>query len=322
MPKTSQSLHPLLVLHPIQPAYLRLFEEAGFDPIPGWERSDFEAANRRVAGDLRFVLTSGSRGLSAAEMDLYPKLEMICALGAGYENIDRAAARGRGVVVTFSPGANAPQVADHAIALILAMLHDIPAADRAARTGAWKTYRNNRLHPTLTGRRLGILGFGRIGRETAGRAAGGFATPIAYSARTRRDDVDHAYFADPQALAEWAEIVVVATPGGPETRHLVDAEFLSALGPDGYLVNVSRGSVVDTAALVDALRSKTIAGAALDVVDGEPDVPADLADLPNILLTPHIAGHAPEAVTATIRLVIDNLAAHLEGRPVPTPVPD
>lgn len=312
---------PLLVLHPVKPVFLEPFRAAGFAPYPAWEADAHARADRKIGKELRFVLTSGSRGLTAAEIASYPKLEMVSALGAGYENIDLAAARARGLVVTHSPGANARQVADHAIALVLALLHGIAQADAAVRRGEWDSYRDGALHPTLTGRRLGILGFGRIGREIARRGAAGFDTPIGYTARSRRDDVDHLFLADPITLAEWAEIVVVATPGGAGTRHLVNADFLKALGPNGYVVNIARGSVVDTDALIDALRSNAIAGAALDVIEGEPAVPSALTTLSNVVLTPHLGGHSPDAIAATVELVIQNLTAHLEGRPVLTPVP-
>lgn len=311
---------PLLVLHPLADTYLDMFRAAGLTPHRGWAKDDRAAADAEVASDLRVLLTSGSRGLTAEEMDTYPKLEMVLALGAGFENIDLKAARDRGLVVTHGPGANARQVADHAMALILAAMHRVSQADTAVRAGQWTQFRRD-LHPSISGRKLGVLGLGRIGREIAKSGAGGFSMPVGYTARSPRADIDYSYFEDPIALARWADVIAIATPGGDGTRHLVDAAFLEALGPEGFVVNIARGSVIDTDALIAALKSGAIAGAGLDVIDGEPEVPAALLDYDTVVFTPHIAGHAPEAVKATVELAIENIQAHLAGKPVLTPVP-
>jgi lactate dehydrogenase-like 2-hydroxyacid dehydrogenase len=265
------------------------------------------------------VLTNGSTGLTAAEMAALPNLEIVCAQGAGYEKIDLAAARGRGLVVTHGPGTNDASVADHAMALLFSIARGIPEADAAVRRGEWSRSRQPR--PMIFGKRLGILGLGNIGGQIARRGAGGFDMAIAYHSRRRRDDAPYLYCPTPAALAEWSDFMVVATPGGAGTYHLVDQAVLAALGVGGFLINISRGSVVDTAALIDALHHRRIAGAALDVVEGEPDLPAGLAQLSNVILTPHIAGRSPEAVAATVRLVVENLSAHFAGQPVKTPVP-
>ncbi|MEW5422877.1 2-hydroxyacid dehydrogenase [Amorphus sp. 3PC139-8] len=312
---------PLLVLHALHDTYLDMFRAAGLEPYRGWNKADHVAADAEIASELRILLTSGSRGLTAEEMDTYPKLEMVLALGAGYENIDHKAARARGLVVTHGPGANARQVADHAMALILGTMHKIAQGDAAVRAGRWSQFRRD-LHPSISGRKLGVLGLGRIGREIAKSGSGGFAMPIGYTARNPRSDVDYSYFEDPIALARWADVIAIATPGGDGTRHLVNAAFLEALGSDGYLVNIARGSVVDTDALIEALKTGVIAGAGLDVIEGEPEVPAALLACDTVVFTPHIGGHAPEAVKATVELAIENIQAHLAGKPVLTPVPE
>ena len=174
----------------------------------------------------------------------------------------------------------------------------------------------------LSKKKLGILGLGNIGQQIARRGVGGFEMSVGYHSRHPRHDSPFTYFDTPVALASWADFLIVATPGGAGTFHLVDATVLKALGPDGFLVNIARGSVVDTAALISALTNREIAGAALDVVEGEPDVPVEFANLNNLILTPHIAGRSPEAVTATLQLVIENLTAYFSGSPVLTPVID
>ena len=274
----------------------------------------------QVAPFLRAVLTNGTTGFTAAEIAMLPQLEIICALGVGYEGIDLDAARARGITVTHGPGVNGGTVADHAMALLLAAVRNIPAADAAVRRGEWDRVRHQR--PSVSGRRLGILGMGAIGEQIAQRAAAGFDMAVAYHNRRRRDELGYHYCASPVELAAWADFLVVATPGGRDTAKLVDAPVLAALGADGFLVNIARGSVVDTAALVDALERGRIAGAGLDVVDGEPNVPEPLRRMTNVVFTPHVAGRSPEAVRGTVDLVMANLRKHFAGQPVLTPIPN
>ena len=277
------------------------------------------AAAHEHGGTIRALLTNGTTSIPAALIDALPHLGIICAQGVGYEGVDLAAARARGLVVTHGPGTNDDCVADHAMALMLAVLRDIPGNHATVRNGGWREGRTMR--PTATGRRLGILGLGEIGARIARRAAA-FDMAVAYHNRRPRPDVPWPYVATLLELARGSDVLVVATPGGAGTRHLVDAGVLAALGPDGFLVNVGRGSVVDTAALVRALGDGTIAGAALDVIEGEPVVPDALRALPNVVLTPHMAGRSPQSVRATIDLVLANLVAHFTGVPVLTPVPE
>lgn len=308
---------PLLVLNPLDPDRLARIAQGGFTPHVALGPEARAQAIAAMPG-LRCVLTNGATGFTAAEMDALPKLEIICAIAVGTEAIDVAAARARGIVVTHGPGTNAPSVADHAMALMLALLRDIPRLDAAVKSGEWMGVRWPR--PMVSGRRLGILGLGEIGAMIAARAEGGFGMEIAYHNRRPREGVAHRWLPSVQALAEWAEVLLIAAPGGAATRHLVDAAALAALGPQGYLVNIGRGSVVDQAALIEALRENRIAGAAIDVVDGEPEVPDAMRALPNLIITPHIAGRSPEAILATASLVVANLQAHFAGRPVLTPV--
>lgn len=311
-------LKHLLVLIELPPEGLARIEASGFKVHSALSAQDRVLSIRAAGPSIQAVLTNGSTGIAAADIAALPNLELICSLGAGYEKVDLEAAHARNITVTNGPGTNDASVADHAMALLLSVVRGIPQADAAVRQGRWVQSRQPRA--TISGKKLGIIGLGNIGRQIAQRGLSGFGMTVGYHSRRPREDTSFLHFATPVALAQWADFMVVATPGGTGTRHLVDAAVLDALGPKGFLVNIARGSVVDTAALAQALAQAKIAGAALDVVEGEPDVPAELLCLDNLVLTPHIAGRSPEAVAATVQLVIDNLKAHFNGQPVVTPV--
>ena len=267
--------------------------------------------------EVRLVLTVGPVGLTAQEMDAMPRLELVCALGAGYENIDVAHARTRGITVANGAGTNEDSVADHAIGLLLAVVRAIPVNDKACRAGVWRTALP--LPGQVAHGRLGIRGMGAIGMKLARRALG-FDMEVGYHNRSRRDGVPYTYFDSALALATWADFLVVAAPGGPQTRHLVGAEVLTALGPGGFLVNIGRGSTVDTAALAAALREGRIAGAGLDVYESEPEPPRELLDFSQVVLAPHVGGWSPQALDASLQRFIDNALGHCAGRGVVSPV--
>ena len=279
------------------------------------DRAERTAVTAEVGRDVRLLLTDGSIGVSDEQLALMPALEFIAASGAGYEGIALAAAKRRGIVVVHGRGANSSCVADHAMALLLAVVRDVPALDRAIREGQWP----RRDRPQLAGKTLGIIGLGEIGSAIARRGEA-FGMAIAYHARRPRP-VPHRYFDTVLGLASAADILVIAAPGGPDTRHLVGAEVLAALGPDGFLVNVGRGSIVDTKALIAALRDGTIAGAGIDTFENEPNIAPEFRSLPNIVMTPHGAGYAPETAENTFQLFLRNVEAHLAGKPPLTPVP-
>jgi lactate dehydrogenase-like 2-hydroxyacid dehydrogenase len=279
-------------------------------------------AIRDGGAEVRAVLTNGRGGLSDAEMELLPELELICAVGAGYEAVDLSAARRRGIALANCPGTNASAVADSAMMLLLAAARHLLQADRFVRNGGWQDQWRVET-PAINGKRLGILGLGRIGSRIAQRAAGGFDMEIGYHNRRAVDGLSYRYFASPVELAAWADFLVVAARGGEATRHLVNAEVLAALGPKGYVVNIGRGTIVDTAALIEALQSKRIAGAGLDVLEGEPKLPPQLPTLlqfDNVVVTPHCAGRAPESRAAATALIVENLNAHFSGKPLRSPV--
>lgn len=263
------------------------------------------------------VLTNGTTGLFAEEIACLPALEFVAALGAGYENIALDDARSRGITVVNGAGTNDDCVADHAFALLLAAVRAVPKLDAACRAGVWRDALPMR--PNMSGKKLGIVGLGNIGQKIARRAAG-FDLEIGYHNRRPREGAAYRYFAGLDALAHWADFLVVATPGGAATHHLIDARILDALGERGFLVNVSRGSVVDTAALADALREGRVAGAGLGVYEGEPQPPRALAALDSVVLTPHVGGWSPEALERSVRQFLENAARHFAGRPVLTPI--
>lgn len=265
----------------------------------------------------RAVLTNGTTGLTADEIDAMSELELICALGAGYENIDITHAQARGIAVGNGAGTNDSCVADHAMALLLATVRRVPALDRATRDGIWRNVLP--LPPNVSGKKLGIVGLGTIGRRIAQRGAG-FDLDIGYHNRRPRQGVPYQYFDNVLALAQWADYLVIATPGGSETRHLVNADVLRALGPNGFLVNIARGSVVDTSALGDALQAGELGGAGLDVYESEPAPPVELFDYANVVLTPHMAGWSPEAIVASIDQFLENARRHFAGEPLLAPV--
>ncbi|MFM0735159.1 2-hydroxyacid dehydrogenase [Paraburkholderia sediminicola] len=262
---------------------------------------------------LRAVVTNGSTGLSDAQMVALPALEIVSAFGAGYENVDVAAALRRGIVVTHAPGANAATVADHAIGLLLALARGYAPLTEAVRAGRWRASRAER--PTLTGARLGLVGMGRIGRLIATRAQG-FDMTLGYHGRQPHADAPGRYYADLTELAADSDFLVIACNGGPSTKHLVGRKVLQALGPTGYVVNVSRGSVLDTQALIDALAHAAIAGAGLDVIEDEPAVPPALLDHPDVLITPHIAGRSPASSIAQRDALLASLSQHFAQAPV------
>ncbi len=307
----------ILVLNDMTPDRIARFSES-YTALYAPTAAERLELLQQHAADIVAVVTNGARGLSAQQMAVLPRLEIICCQGAGYEAVDLAAAQARGVVVTHGPGTNASSVADHAMALMLAVARGIPQGNQYVHNGGWDAGRTMRAG--IFGKRLGILGLGVIGGEIARRAAG-FEMDVSY--HNRREIPGSAYHYAPTVrdLAARSDFLVVVAPGGTATYHIVDAPVLAALGPHGYIINVGRGSVIDTAALVDAMTEKRIAGAALDVVEGEPDVPAALLALPDVILTPHVAGRSPDSVQRTLQLMLDNLAAHFAGRPVLTPVP-
>jgi hydroxypyruvate reductase len=273
-------------------------------------------APEQLAG-IRAMITAGGTPLGGDMMDLMPKLGAIVCYGSGYDGIDLEAAAKRRIAVGHSPGANASSVADIAMILMLAVTRRLLVADDYVRSGNWAAAKPSpmmRPQPGMRGRRVGVYGMGEIGRKIAARVAA-FESEVGYFSRSRRE-LPYRYFPSLAALAQWCSVLMIAVRAGPDTHHAVDAEILRKLGPDGYVVNIARGSVIDQQALVTALADKTIAGAGLDVYATEPHPPDALTAFPNVVLTPHIGGHTVESHFAMQDCVIANLEAFFAGRPL------
>ncbi|MBP6678619.1 MAG: 2-hydroxyacid dehydrogenase [Paracoccus sp.] len=262
----------------------------------------------------------GHEAFDGATMDLLPGLKGIANFGVGYDAIDVAAATRRGIRVSNTPNVLNDDVADLAVAMWIAQARDFEPAMRNARNGDWGRGVKLPLARKASGRKVGVLGMGRIGREIADRLAA-FKTEIHYQSRRRKDaPADWTYHADPVELARAVDDLIVAVVGGPETEGFVSAEVIAALGPDGVIVNISRGSVIDEQALIAALQGDTIRGAALDVFRGEPQIDPRLLELSNLLPLPHIGSATVETRAAMGQLQRANLRAMLDGRAPETPV--
>lgn len=283
-----------------------------------WEAPDRAAFLTEHAPQIRAIATRGELGANTELIAALPKLELIACYGVGTDAIDLAAARARGIRVTNTPDVLTGDVADIAIGLTLAALRRIPAGDAYVRSGAWAA-KNMDLVTRLYGKRVGIAGYGRIGAAVARRLSG-FDVELGYFARSARADSPHRFFADLTELAGWCDVLIVTVAGGAGTQRLVSAEVLEALGPRGWLVNVSRGTTVDEPALLDALEQRRIAGAGLDVFLNEPRIDPRFLALDNVVLQPHHGSGTEETRRAMGQLVRDNLAAHFGDRPLLTPV--
>lgn len=283
-----------------------------------WEVEDRDGYLADVGADIRAIATRGELGASAELMRTLPNLEIVSCYGVGTDAIDLAHARSRGIRVTNTPDVLTEDVADIALGLLLATARHIPQADAFVRSGQWGKS-TMPLVTRVSGKRLGIVGMGRIGQAIAQRAAA-FGCDIRYFSRNPQSQLSYGYEPDLEALAGWCEFLVVIVPGGEATRGIISAPVLKALGSDGILVNVSRGTTVDEDALISALQDGTIKAAGLDVFLNEPAIDPRFLELGNVVLQPHHGSGTIETRKAMGQLVRDNLAAHFSGKPLPTPV--
>ena len=283
-----------------------------------WLAKDRSRFLNEICPRIRAIATTGMHGADAELIDACPKLEIIACFGVGFDAINLDRARARGVRVTNTPEVLTEDVADMAFALILASYRRIVEGEAFVRSGAWRKD-SLPLGRSLNGKTLGLLGYGRIGRAIARRAPA-FGMSVAYSDLASDPKSPHAFHADAVQLARASDILVAATAGGAGTKNLVNTEVFEALGQEGLFVNISRGTVVDEAALVAALADKRIGGAALDVFWNEPNIDARLLGFPNVIVEPHQASGTVETRKAMGKLVRDNLTAHFAGQPLPTPV--
>ncbi len=304
-------------------------------PYPAWDEERlnanftmhryFEAAEKtsflrdNVAG-IRGIATRAELGASRAMINALPKLEIISVYGVGYDAVDVSAARERGIRVTNTPDVLTKDVADLGVGMLLAQARGMVGADAWVKSGDWASKSLYPLTSRVHGKRVGILGLGRIGFEVARRLTG-FDMDIAYNATAPKDVAkDWTFIADPIELAARSDFLFVTLSASSETRHIVNRDVIQALGPHGMLINISRASNIDEDALLDALENKTLGSAALDVFQGEPKLNPRFLTLDNVLLQPHMASGTLETRKAMGALVFDNLSAHFEGRPLPTPV--
>lgn len=278
-----------------------------------------DALGAELKARIRGIATEANRGADRALIEALPRLEVISLFGVGTDSVDLAAARERHIPVTNTPGILTDEVADLAIGLMLASARQIVFADRYVRDGSWGSKGPIPLGRSVGGKTMGVLGLGGIGRAIADRGAA-FRMRIIYSGPRRKPGVPYEYVADIVELARQSDYLMIACRGGPETRHLVSAAVIDALGPAGTLINVARGSVVDEAALIAALAEGRLGHAALDVFESEPNPSPELLKLPNVLVQPHHGSATVETRTAIGQLMIDNLGAHFAHQPLLTPV--
>lgn len=311
----------VLIKGPQLPQRLLDNVEAQFTTFRLWEAADDEAYLQEIGPQIDALLTSGNpvMGASADLINRLPNLKIICSNGVGYDAIDIKAASARGVIVTNTPGVLNACVADLGMALLLDVARRVSESDRYARAGKWLSHGRFPAGCKIGGKVCGIVGLGSIGLDLARRARA-FDMDIHFYNPRSRPDVPYTRHETLKSLAKQADFLVLTLPGGASTRHLIDAEILQALGPKGFLINIARGSVVDEQALIQALESGQIAGAALDVFEHEPAVPQALQKRNNVVITPHIASSTEETMRAMADLVFENLLAFAQGEPVLTRV--
>ena len=310
------SKNEVLLMCPLYPPTQRRLEET-YRVHALWSAADQDALLERIAPTCRVVVTSGGRGIAGATLEKLPQVKLVSCFGVGVDAIDLAYCGSHGIAVTNTPDVLTDDVADLAVALMLASLRKVAQADRFVRAGKWLKG-SLPLATTVAGRKVGIVGMGRIGQAIADRYRA-FKTEIGYFG-PRRKPVEGQYFADLVELATWADVLIAACPGGEATRGLVSRKVLEALGSDGHFINISRGSVVDQPALVSLLVDGRIGGAGLDVFNDEPRVPAELLTLESVVLQPHQGSGTTQTRQAMGDLTVGNVDAFFAGKALLTPV--
>lgn len=271
-----------------------------------------------LAAVCEIVVTTGGRGIEAAVMQQLPKLKMVGCFGVGVDAIDLAYCKANGVLVSNTPDVLTEEVADLALALLLASIRRIPQGDQFVRQGQWLKG-GMPLTLSLQNMKVGIVGMGRIGQAIAKRALS-FNTTIGYQGPRAKADLSFQYFSTVEALGEWADVIIAACPGGAATQKVISRAALKALGPQGTFINIARGSVVDQEALIELLASGELGAAGLDVFNNEPAVPEALWAMPNVVLMPHVGSGTHATRAAMGQLTLDNVAAFVAGKPLLTAV--
>jgi len=283
--------------------------------------ADSDALLNSLAHVRAMAVSAPIQRIDQALLARLPKLELISSFGVGYDHIDATAAAKRGIVVTHTPDVLTEEVADTAIGLLLCTVRELPQAERHVRAGKWATGNYPLSRATLRNRTVGMVGMGRIGMAIARRLEA-FGVPIVYHTRQRRPELSYRHYPQLVDMARDVDTLMVIVPGGIATKNLIDANVLDALGPDGIVVNVARGSVVDEAALIAALRERRILSAGLDVFVNEPQVPEELLAMENVVLLPHLGSASVFTRAKMDQLMVDNIRAWAAGKPPLTPVPE
>jgi lactate dehydrogenase-like 2-hydroxyacid dehydrogenase len=285
-----------------------------------WEAAEPAARLAAISPNVQAIAVGyGGDAITAAMMDALPRLQVIANFGVGYDSVDAKAAAQRGIIVTNTPDVLTEETADTAFGLLIMTVRELSKAETYLRAGHW-TNANYPLTPhTLRNRKIGIVGLGRIGKAIARRCEASLL-PVAYWGRSRKSDVPYTYFSDLVEMARAVDTMIAVIPGGPATERLINRPVFEALGPRGIFINMARGSIVDEPALIDALQSKTIAAAGLDVMLGEPDIDKRLLSLDNAVLLPHVGSASHHTRDAMGQLVVDNLTAFAAGKPPISPV--
>jgi lactate dehydrogenase-like 2-hydroxyacid dehydrogenase len=303
----------VLMLSPMMPLIMEGIGQA-FDLHKAWEAPDRDALIAELAPRIRGLAPGSHYHVDGALMDKLPKLEIIANFGVGYDTIDAAEAGRRGVIVTNTPDVLTEEVADLAVGLLIATVRQLPQVDRYLRAGKWleKAYP---LTATLRGRKIGILGLGRIGKEIATRCQA-MKMRVVYHGRSRQHDEPYIFYDSLTDMARDSDWLVIIAPGGKGTEKIVSREVLEALGPEGFVVNMARGTLIDEAAMLELLTSKKLGGAALDVFEKEPQVPEGFFALDNVVLSPHQGSATHQTRNKMGDLVVANIAAHFAGEPL------
>ena len=295
---------------------------AAFDLTRFSDVGDHDKFFAEVAPSIRAIACSAtSENIDGAFMTRFPKLEIVSSFGVGYDHMDSQWAAAHGVVLTNTPDVLTEEVADTALGLLLCTVREFPQAERYLRAGRWREKDYSLSKASLRNRTVGLVGMGRIGQAIA-RRLDAMRVPVVYHARRPAAGVSYRHYPNLIDMARDVDVLLVITPGGAGTRNLINADVLAALGPQGILVNMARGSVVDEAALIKALQDKTILSAGLDVYLREPDVPAELMGMDHVVLFPHLGSSSIATREKMDQLVVDNLLAWAAGKPPLTPVPE
>jgi lactate dehydrogenase-like 2-hydroxyacid dehydrogenase len=310
-----------VVMFGAKPIIEEALTKAGFQLHKAWAAPDQDAFIASIAPRVRAIAAVAGHGpVDGALMARFPKLEIVSSFGVGYDHIDAKWASQHGVIVTNTPDVLNEEVADTALGLLLATVRHLPQAERYLRAGNWPKHGDYQLTPSLRDRTVGIVGMGRIGKAIA-RRLDAMNVPVIYHAR-RPADVPYRHYPNLIEMARNADVLLVITPGGAATRNLINAEVLAALGPEGILINMARGSVVDEAALIEALQGRKILSAGLDVFANEPSVPQELIEMENVVLLPHVGSASIATRRAMDQLVADNIISWFAGKGALTPVPE